>query len=59
MFKMYIQTSTTNTNTTVQPTYQPPVPNIRIKPLASTVSFGSIYAPIYSNGPCSSCGNSK
>ena len=56
---MYIQTSTTNTNTTVQPTYQPPVPNIRIKPLASSVSLASIYAPIYSNGPCSSCGNSK
>lgn len=41
------------------PTYQPPVPNIRIKPLASGVALRSVFAPIYTTGPCSSCGNSK
>lgn len=41
------------------PAYQPPVPNIRIKPLASAVVFGSVFAPLYSSGPCTSCGNSK
>ena len=39
--------------------YQPPVPNISIKPLASTVVLGSVFAPLYSTGPCTSCGNSK
>ena len=59
MFKMYVQTPTIYTTTNTQPTYKPPLPAIRIKPLASAVILGSVYAPIYSNGPCSSCGNSK
>ena len=39
--------------------YQPPVPNVRVRPLASAVSFGSVFAPLYNAGPCMSCGNSK
>ena len=39
--------------------YQPPVPNVRIRPLASVVSLGSVFAPLYNAGPCMSCGNSK
>ena len=56
---MYIQPPSTYTSTNTQSTYQPPLQAIRIKPLASTVMLGSLYAPIYSIGPCSSCGNSK
>ena len=45
--------------TAITPGYQPPVPNVRIRPLASQVSLRSVFAPIYTTGPCMSCGNSK
>jgi hypothetical protein len=51
MFKMYIQTR-------VSPVYQPPAPQIKIKPLANR-NLGTIFSPLVSNGPCTSCGNSK
>lgn len=57
MFRMYIQKPAPTP--TIIPAYQPPVPNISIKPLASAVVFGSVFAPLYSTGPCTSCGNSK
>ena len=41
------------------PAYNPPVPNVRVRPLASTVVLGSVFAPLYTAGPCMSCGNSK
>ena len=46
-------------NVPIKPVYTPPTPNIIAKPLASPVVFGSIFAPMIPNGPCTSCGNSK
>ena len=42
-----------------KPAYTPPVPNVRVRPLASSVVLGSVFAPIYTADPCMSCGNSK
>lgn len=51
MFKIY-------NHTRVKPVSQPPTPQIKMKPLANR-QLGSIFVPLVSNGPCTSCGNSK
>jgi hypothetical protein len=47
--------TTTTTTTTIAPTYAAPILAIP----QNQVLFGSIFQKINSNGPCSSCGNSK
>lgn len=51
MFKMSFKTQ-------VKPEYQPPAPQIKMKPLENRY-FGSIFSPMISVVPCSSCGHSK
>lgn len=48
-------TATTTTATTIAPAYAAPILAIP----QNQVLFGSIFQKINSNGPCSSCGNSK
>lgn len=42
-----------------KPIYQPPAIQIQSIRQSSLVGLGSIFAPMYSTGPCKSCGNSK
>ena len=56
MFRMYVpKPSITVPKTTVSA----PIPNIRIRPLASSVVLGSVFAPLYTSTPCTSCGHAK
>ena len=57
MFRMYVQKTAPPVEN--KPAYTPPVPNVRVRPLASSVVLGSVFAPIYTADPCMSCGNSK
>ena len=48
-----------NFNVPIKPVYTPSAPNMQIKSLASPIVFGSIFGPMISKGPCTSCGSSK
>jgi hypothetical protein len=56
MFRMYTQKPSITVQKT---TVVAPIPNIRIRPLASSVVLGSVFAPLYTSTPCTSCGHAK
>ena len=56
MFRMYTPKPSITVPKTPAST---PIPNIRIRPLASRVVFGSVFAPLYTSTPCTSCGHAK
>ena len=55
--------TTTTTTTTIAPAYAATIATAYSAPILAIpqnqVLFGSIFQKINSNGPCSSCGNSK